>query len=78
MYRNFSSTNEVIPGETETKVDLGISQTGTTTVSKRHVAIISNRSVNDAKKLDCKGSTIVSTSEVSDEDNDEDEQYTYI
>ena len=75
MSSNFSSTNEANKEETETKVDLGTSQTGTTTVNNQHTAIISSRSINDTKKLDCKENTIVSTSEESDEDN---EQYTYM
>ena len=69
MKRKFSTTNEASIEETETKVDLGTSHTGTTTVSKRHATIISNQSANDTKKLDSKDESItVSTSEMSDED----------
>ena len=68
MNRNFSSTNEASKEETETNVDSGISQTGTTTASKRNAAIMSSLSVNDAKRLDCKENAIISTSEVSDEE----------
>ena len=73
MNSKFSSINETNEPESETKVDLGAIQASE--MRKRQVLVISNRSAEDVK--DSCGDKKLSA-DVTSENKDDEESYTYI